>query len=339
MAPGKPRVVFRVMDGASLLGLRDLRREFGQYGEIVCASLRADSARFPQTVEIEFADSKSTLKVKDWTGEGSHLALYRPEGLVDAFRRDIDVSFLCLVDGFGNSLNNFRDLAAFGQYVTDCCSATLNSCALCWSASRGVFAQVECAQKADQERILGKVMAELFMGKRLSASSVCGGEYAGMNAKSYRVDWKVVASEAAVLGIERNEGERIRKKEKAQIKNEKPSKKDKKKDKKDKKKDKKDKKKEKKDKQKEKKEKEKSGKKQKLECKSSASDSESEPAKTPSAPVPEPGQKPGPASSSSSASASPQRLAVRPKQVPPKVPFKITMASMADEASEPESDG
>ena len=28
-------------------------------------------------------------------GEGSHLPLYKPEGLVDAFRRDADAAFLC----------------------------------------------------------------------------------------------------------------------------------------------------------------------------------------------------------------------------------------------------
>lgn len=33
MAPGKPRVQFRVMEGAETLGLRALRREFGLYGE------------------------------------------------------------------------------------------------------------------------------------------------------------------------------------------------------------------------------------------------------------------------------------------------------------------
>ena len=42
MAPGKPRVQFRVMEGAETLGLRALRREFGLYGEAtfwVCMDL------------------------------------------------------------------------------------------------------------------------------------------------------------------------------------------------------------------------------------------------------------------------------------------------------------
>eukprot|EP00913_Durusdinium_trenchii_P006703 g6300.t1 len=100
MAPGKPRIQFRVMEGAETLGLRALRREFGLYGEVVCALIRVDSARQPLNVEIEFSSSKSTLKVKSWTGEGSYLPLYKPEGLVDAFRRDADAAFLCYADNF-----------------------------------------------------------------------------------------------------------------------------------------------------------------------------------------------------------------------------------------------
>eukprot|EP00930_Biecheleria_cincta_P016311 TRINITY_DN13314_c0_g1_i2.p1 TRINITY_DN13314_c0_g1~~TRINITY_DN13314_c0_g1_i2.p1 ORF type:complete len:335 (+),score=76.40 TRINITY_DN13314_c0_g1_i2:73-1077(+) len=226
---GKPRVVFRVMEGAESLGLRALRREFGQYGEVTCACLRADSARLPSTVEVEFADSKATLRVKGWTGEGSHLPLYRPEGLVDAFRRDADAAFLCYADNFDSQrVNSFRDLAHFAQYVTDWCSATCLSCSLLWSPVRGVYAQMECAQKADQERVIGKLMQELYRDKRLSVSSVCGGDYAGVSEKSYRVDWSVVASEAAHLGLERAEGERLLKRAK---KDKMRSKKDKKKNK------------------------------------------------------------------------------------------------------------
>ena len=38
---------------------------------------------------------QDTLRVKGWTGKGCHLPLYKPEGLVDAFRRDADCAFLC----------------------------------------------------------------------------------------------------------------------------------------------------------------------------------------------------------------------------------------------------
>jgi len=219
------------MEGAEALGLRALRREFGQYGELVGALLRVDSARLPIQVEIEFASSKDTLRVKSWTGEGSHLPLYKPEGLVDAFRRDADASFLCYADNFDKKVNSFRDLAHFSQYVTDWCSASLKTCSLCWSPTRGVFAQMECCQKADQERVISKLMTELYGTKRLSVSSVTGGDYHGVSEKSYRVDWSVVASEAAVAGIEHREAEKLKKIEKAAKKaarEKKKSKKDKK---------------------------------------------------------------------------------------------------------------
>mmetsp|Transcript_22075 Transcript_22075/g.41606 ORF Transcript_22075/g.41606 Transcript_22075/m.41606 type:complete len:336 (+) Transcript_22075:89-1096(+) len=236
MAPGKPRVQFRVMEGAEALGLRALRREFGQYGELVCALLRVDSARLPVSVEIEFASSKDTLRVKSWTGEGSHLPLYKPEGLVDAFRRDADAAFLCYADNFDKNINSFRDLAYFSQYVTDWCSASLKTCCLCWSPTRGVFAQMECCQKADQERVISKLMTELYGAKRLSVSSVSGGDYHGVSEKSYRVDWSVVASEAAVAGIENREADKIKKAQRAARKREKKKDKKNKKDKKSKKK-------------------------------------------------------------------------------------------------------
>lgn len=264
MAPGKPRVQFRVMEGAETLGLRALRREFGLYGEVVCALIRVDSARQPLNVEIEFSSSKSTLKVKSWTGQGSHLPLYKPEGLVDAFRRDADAAFLCYADNFDKKVNSFRDLAHFAQYVTDWCSASLKTCSLCWSPTRGVYAQMECCQKADQERVISKLMTELYGEKRLSVSSVAGGDYQGQTEKSYRVDWSVVASEAAVAGIEQKEASKLEKleklarkaAEKMQKKKDKKGKKDKKKDKKSKK----DKKKDKKDKKDKKNKKEKKGK-------------------------------------------------------------------------------
>ena len=214
MAPGKPRIQFRVMEGAEALGLRALRREFGLYGEVTCAVLRVDSARQPLNVEIEFSSSKATLKVKAWTGQGSHLPLYKPEGLVDAFRRDADKAFLCYADNFDKRVNSFKDLAHFAQYVTDWCSASLKACTLCWSPTRGVYAQMECCQKADQERVISKLMTELYREKRLSVSSVTGGDYQGQQEKSYRVDWSVVASEAAVAGIEQKEASKLEKLEK-----------------------------------------------------------------------------------------------------------------------------
>ena len=111
-------------------------------------------------------------------------------------------------------VNSFRDLAHFAQYVTDWCSASLKSCSLCWSPTRGVFAQMECCQKADQERVISKLMTELYGDKRLSVSSVTGGDYQGQSEKSYRVDWSVVASEAAVAGIEQKEADKLQKLEK-----------------------------------------------------------------------------------------------------------------------------
>ena len=39
--------------------------------------------------------TRPVLPRKPCSGEGSHLPLYKPEGLVDAFRRDADASFLC----------------------------------------------------------------------------------------------------------------------------------------------------------------------------------------------------------------------------------------------------
>ena len=184
------------------------------------------------------------------------MPLYKPEGLVDAFRRDADAAFLCYADNFDKKVNSFRDLAHFAQYVTDWCSASLKTCSLCWSPTRGVYAQMECCQKADQERVISKLMTELYGEKRLSVSSVTGGDYQGQTEKSYRVDWSVVASEAAVAGIEQKESEKLLKLEKlarkaAEKAQKKKDKKGKKKDKKGKK-DKKDKKK-KKDKQKDKK--------------------------------------------------------------------------------------
>ena len=72
---------------------------------------------------------------------------------MDAFRRDADAAFLCYADNFDKKVNSFRDLAHFAQYVTDWCSASLKTCSLCWSPTRGVYAQMECCQKADQERV------------------------------------------------------------------------------------------------------------------------------------------------------------------------------------------
>ena len=233
MAPGKPRIQFRAMEGAESLGLRALRREFGLYGEVACALIRVDSARQPLNVEIEFTSNKATYKVKAWTGEGSHLPLYKPEGLVDAFRRDADKAFLCYADNFDKRVNSFKDLAHFAQYVTDWCSASLKSCSLCWSPTRGVYAQMECCQKADQERVISKLMTELYREKRLSVSSVAGGEYQGQQ-KSYRVDWSVVASEAAVAGIEQKEASKLEKLEKLKAEKKKDKEKKKKKKKKEK---------------------------------------------------------------------------------------------------------
>lgn len=142
------------------------------------------------------------------------MPLYKPEGLVDAFRRDADAAFLCYADNFDKKVNSFRDLAHFAQYVTDWCSASLKTCSLCWSPTRGVYAQMECCQKADQERVISKLMTELYGEKRLSVSSVTGGDYQGQTEKSYRVDWSVVASEAAVAGIEQKEASKIEKLEK-----------------------------------------------------------------------------------------------------------------------------
>lgn len=142
------------------------------------------------------------------------MPLYKPEGLLDAFRRDADAAFLCYADNFDKKVNSFRDLAHFAQYVTDWCSASLKTCSLCWSPTRGVYAQMECCQKADQERVISKLMTELYGEKRLSVSSVTGGDYQGQTEKSYRVDWSVVASEAAVAGIEQKEASKIEKLEK-----------------------------------------------------------------------------------------------------------------------------
>lgn len=219
MAPSsRPRVAFRTMYGAEKLGLRAVRREFGAYGEIICAALRADSFRQPESVELEFKDTRTMLKVRDWTGKSSDLPLYRSEGLVDAARRDAETSFLCYVDNFGSVVNTFEDLADFVKFVTDRCSATVKGAALCWTRARGVYAQLDLQQMADQERIIRKVMEETYMSQSLSCSSVCGGEYFGLGEGSYRVDWTVVASEAAMIGIERREGERLKKKEKKAVK-------------------------------------------------------------------------------------------------------------------------
>ena len=159
---------------------------------------------------------------------------------MDAFRRDADAAFLCYADNFDKKVNSFRDLAHFAQYVTDWCSASLKTCSLCWSPTRGVYAQMECCQKADQERVISKLMTELYGEKRLSVSSVAGGDYQGQTEKSYRVDWSVVASEAAVAGIEQKEASKLEKleklarkaAEKMQKKKDKKGKKEKKKDKK-----------------------------------------------------------------------------------------------------------
>merc|ERR1711948_168298 len=90
-------------------------------------------------------------------------------------------------------------------------SATLKCGALCWSPGRGVYAQVECAQLADQERVVSKVMSEMYLNRKLSCSSVVGGEYSGMAKAGYRVDWNVVASEAAIAGIEAKAAKKLEK--------------------------------------------------------------------------------------------------------------------------------
>jgi len=211
----RPRVAFQVMDRAERLGLRALRREFGVYGEVLCACLRADSSRQPQSVEIEFAKKSTTQKVKDsWTGTSSDLPLYRPDELIDATKRDAGLPFLCYVDNFGHVANTFDDLAAFVSFVTDSCSATISSSALCWSGSRGVFAQLQCSQKVDQERVISKVMNAQYLGQKLSCSSIVGGEYSGTSSASSRVDWAMVTGEAALVGVEVKEGKRLAKAEK-----------------------------------------------------------------------------------------------------------------------------
>merc|ERR1711976_967407 len=98
--------------------------------------------------EIEFIESKAALKVKDWNGSCSDLALYRAEGLVDAARRDEEAAFLCNIDNFGQGkeaiANTFADLQNFAKFITDDCSVTIRGAALCWSPGRGVYAQVYC---------------------------------------------------------------------------------------------------------------------------------------------------------------------------------------------------
>merc|ERR1712176_1722374 len=97
-----PRVVFPVMEpGTRRIGLRAVRREFGAYGDIFNVSLRLDRFRQPESVEIEFIEERTALKVKDRCGAGSDLALYRAASLVDASRRDTEAAFLCTVDNFG----------------------------------------------------------------------------------------------------------------------------------------------------------------------------------------------------------------------------------------------
>ena len=53
MAPGKPRVLFRVMENGESLGLRALRREFGRYGE---AGLRSPFLRSDAVDRVQMAD-------------------------------------------------------------------------------------------------------------------------------------------------------------------------------------------------------------------------------------------------------------------------------------------
>lgn len=200
-----PRVVFQVMEpGVDRIGLRCLRREFGAYGEIFCASLRLDRFRHAEGAEIEFMEAKSALKLKAWDGSGSDLALYRAEdSLVDASRRDEQASFLCNIDGFGQGAaalaNSFADLKVFANYVTDECCVTIRGASLNWSPGRGVYAQVYCEQKADQERTILK-LSEPYLGRRLSCSSMCGSEYAGVSEGGYRVDWAQVGTTIHALG-------------------------------------------------------------------------------------------------------------------------------------------
>eukprot|EP00927_Polykrikos_kofoidii_P019597 TRINITY_DN19184_c0_g1_i2.p1 TRINITY_DN19184_c0_g1~~TRINITY_DN19184_c0_g1_i2.p1 ORF type:complete len:468 (-),score=88.20 TRINITY_DN19184_c0_g1_i2:79-1482(-) len=200
-----PRVVFRLMDpGIDRTGLRQVRREFGVYGEIFCASLRLDQFRQPESVEVEFIDAKCLLKVKDWKGAGSDLALYRADGLVDAARRDGEAPFLCTIDNLGQGTqavaNTFADLGAFAAFIADFCCVTMRGAALCWSPGRGNYAQVYCEQKADQERVLSRLRTETYLGRKLSCSSQFGSEYSGVNEGGYRIDWAKVGSTIEALG-------------------------------------------------------------------------------------------------------------------------------------------
>eukprot|EP00448_Togula_jolla_P038518 CAMPEP_0170630792 /NCGR_PEP_ID=MMETSP0224-20130122/34224_1 /TAXON_ID=285029 /ORGANISM="Togula jolla, Strain CCCM 725" /LENGTH=315 /DNA_ID=CAMNT_0010958943 /DNA_START=69 /DNA_END=1013 /DNA_ORIENTATION=- len=185
-----PRIVFKVMQGSENLGLRALRREFGTFGEVFCAALWVDSHRQPDCVEIEFVEPRTTMRLRTWDGKTTNLPLYCPEGLVDAVRRDASTSFLCYVENFGQAANTFQDLTAFASFVTDTCSATIRGASLCWAPGRGVYAQLVCNQRVDQERIMKKVMADLYRGQKLSCSSMMGGEQAG----EHRIDWATVGS-------------------------------------------------------------------------------------------------------------------------------------------------
>lgn len=57
-------------------------------------------------------------------------------------------------------------------------------------------------------------MQERYLDQKLSCSAVVGGEYYGVGNGGYRVDWAVVAGEAAMIGVERREGTKIKKREK-----------------------------------------------------------------------------------------------------------------------------
>eukprot|EP00929_Paragymnodinium_shiwhaense_P081591 TRINITY_DN4273_c0_g1_i1.p1 TRINITY_DN4273_c0_g1~~TRINITY_DN4273_c0_g1_i1.p1 ORF type:complete len:353 (+),score=70.85 TRINITY_DN4273_c0_g1_i1:260-1318(+) len=239
-----PRVVFELMEpGVDRIGLRQIRREFGVYGDIFCASLRLDRFGQPASVEVEFIEASTALKVKDWNGTGSDLALYKADGLIDAKNRDLDAPFLCHVDNFGQGqtaiCNSFADLKTFASFLTDTCCVTTRASALCWAPGRGVYAQVYCEQKADQERLISWLDKESYMSRKLSCSSMANFEYSGVNDGGYRVDWATVGSTIQALSdrLRQHSEVKDKKKTKDAKKDKKTAKKDKK-DKKDKKKEK-----------------------------------------------------------------------------------------------------